>query len=111
TRNFSSSWRRTAEDVRPRVAPTERKKMGRAEARPNAMAWFVSAPRARVLRRYRDAHRLARVAGEAGEHGFDQVRHQVLQPVGGGGRLRFAFEQPLAVRGSVDLQLDATGVN
>ena len=66
-------------------------------------------PRHGLLRRDRDSHRLARIAGEAGEHGFDQVRHQVVEAIGSRDRFRLAFEQPLAVDAAVDLDLYAAG--
>src|SRR5205085_5240878 len=56
-----------------------------------------------------DADLLARIAGEAGEHRFHQIRHQELEVVAARAGLGRAFEHRLAVRGALDVHVEEAG--
>src|SRR5690606_105080 len=93
----------------PQGQPAVRSGTGRSPPPGNRVQ--RSAPVGLVLRSDGNPHRFAGIAREAGEHRFDQVRDQVLQPVRARRGLSLAYEQPLTVRSTVDLQLDAAGVD
>ena len=62
-------------------------------------------------RRHGDAHPLARIAGEVGEHRLDQIGNDLRQVVVARLRLRMAFEQSIAIGGAADLQVEVAGVD